>query len=212
MALATSVRNTLSIFYLCTSCSWNPNYPSLLPFTQLTGPLIGFSCDNSCSLSADDGTVTDLAQTTPGLHILQLCGQSLRETPIGATIKGLTALTGHHPDVPELCAHFQVTNLRTPPAIHEMASNTWSTTLRRDCTLAGLDFRETSARDGLGLIVALTLTRISPHFERTNHLGRNWRFVDTTSSPEKSPIPSVRNAPSTPWDGFSYTPAISRLA
>ena len=49
VALSSSIQNTISKFHISAKYSWNPNYSSLLPFTQLVDLSIGFSCDKSCS-------------------------------------------------------------------------------------------------------------------------------------------------------------------
>ena len=56
VALAASVQNTVTEFRLHTSRSWNPNYSSLLPFTQLTDIIIEFSCDDGGRYYYEDGT------------------------------------------------------------------------------------------------------------------------------------------------------------
>ena len=60
-ALAASAQNTLSEFHVYPSCSWDPNYSSLLPFTQMTCLTIGFFCDDGCSSSVDEDIIINLA-------------------------------------------------------------------------------------------------------------------------------------------------------
>ena len=74
VALAASIQNTLSEFYLDTSCSWNPNYSSLLPFTQLTVLMIWIPCNVSCSSTVDDDIITNIARAMPRLETLHLGG------------------------------------------------------------------------------------------------------------------------------------------
>jgi hypothetical protein len=59
IALAAFAHNTISRFRLYTSCSWNPNYSSLLTFTQLTELIIEFSCSGGCSSRVDDDIIMD---------------------------------------------------------------------------------------------------------------------------------------------------------
>ena len=47
VSLAASARNTFSWFYLQTSFPWNPNYSSLLQFTQPTNLIIEISRDDA---------------------------------------------------------------------------------------------------------------------------------------------------------------------
>jgi len=72
VALAASVQNTLLEFRLYTLRSWNPNYSSLLPFTQLIRLIIESSCNTGCSSNVDDDVITNLARTMPKLETLLL--------------------------------------------------------------------------------------------------------------------------------------------
>ena len=55
--LAAPIQNILSEFYPLAWRSRNPNYSSLLRFTQLTDLVIHFSCDGGCP-SRVDGEIT----------------------------------------------------------------------------------------------------------------------------------------------------------
>ena len=76
-ALSSSVLNTLSEFYLFTSCSWNPDYTSLLPFMQMVDLYITSSCDGGCSPRMDDDIVINLPRTMPKLEALKLGGDQV---------------------------------------------------------------------------------------------------------------------------------------
>ena len=107
VALATRIQNALAGFSLSTSRSWIPNYSSLLPFTQPTHLLIEFSCDDGCSSTVDDDIITALARAMPRLQSLELGNPPCSEIPTGVTVKGLTALAHHCPDLSTLRVHFK---------------------------------------------------------------------------------------------------------
>ena len=163
VALAASTQNTLSKFSFLTSSSWNPNYSSLLPFAQLTRLVVEFSCGVGCSSRVDDDIIVNLARAMPKLETLQLGGSPCREIPTGVTAKGLVALADHFPYLSELCVHFQVASLSTPPAIAGMMSNVVPTDVRRDCALTDLEAGAIHVSEESVLVVALTLVRIFPH-------------------------------------------------
>ena len=138
--LAAPIQNILSEFYLFAWCSRNPNYSSLLRFTQLTDLVIHFSCDGGCSSRVDDEITTNLARAMPKLKILQLGDQPCSEIPIGVAVKakGLVILASHCPDLDGLQIHFQVVSLSTPPVIVWATPTAGSTALRRVCGLRNL--------------------------------------------------------------------------
>jgi len=70
VALAAFAQNELSRFRLHTSCTWKPNYSSLLRFTQLKDLVVEFSYGGVCSSKVDDDVITNLARTMPKLEIL----------------------------------------------------------------------------------------------------------------------------------------------
>ena len=170
VALTTSIRDTLSRFCLHTSYPWNPNYSSLLPFTQLTYIAIGFSCDGGCPSTVDDDIITDLARTIPKLETLELGGVPCREVRTGVTAKGLAVLAHHCPDLSSLRMHFQVASLG-------MAPDTGATALRRGCALRDLEVGEIPMPEELVLAAALTLGRIFPHMECIYSVDDNWEKV-----------------------------------
>jgi len=177
VALAASVQNTLSRFTLHTLCSWNPNYSSLLPFTQMTRLYIDFSCDDGCSSNVDDDAIINLARAMPKLEYLHLGDAPCRHIPTGVTAKGLVVLAQHCPNLDFLCIHFQGASLSALPATAGTASGTESTAPRGDCALTELDVGEIPVPEQSVLVVALTLARIFPHIERIYCADRNWDKV-----------------------------------
>ena len=178
VGLVASVQNTLSVFYLHTSCSWNPNYSSLLPFTRLTDIFIGFSCDNGCSSTVDDDIITDPARAMPKLETLRLGGSPCREIHTGVTTKGLVTLANHCPDLSALRVHFQVASLSTSPAVVGTASDAGPTALRRGCALEELEVGEIPMLEESVSMVALTLARIFPRIRYINSYSHwNWQKV-----------------------------------
>ena len=177
VALATSVQNTLSKFQLRTSCSWNPNYSSLLPFTQLTHLVVGFSCSIGCSSTVDDNVMTNLARTMPKLEILRLGDDPCSEILTGVTVKGLVVLAHHCPNLTALRIHFQVTSLSAPPAAGGVTSNAGSAALRRDCALRLLEVGGIPMAEEPVATVAVILAQIFPRIERVQYFDGNWEKV-----------------------------------
>jgi hypothetical protein len=177
VSLAVSAQDTLSQFYLYTSCSWDPKYFSLLSFTQLTELFIGFSCDGGCSSKVDDDIIMDLARTMPKLEILQLGDPPCREIPTGVTVKGLVVLAHHCRDLSTLRVHFHVASLTALPAIAGKTSDSGSTAPRRDCALRELDAGEILVPEESMLMVALTLAHIFPHINGIEALDEDWDQV-----------------------------------
>ena len=177
VALAASFQDTLTKLYLLTTCSWSPNYSSLLRFTQLTELVIHSSCDGGCSSRVDDDIIMNLAQTMPKLESLRLGDPPCRESPIGVTVKGLVVLANHCPDLYELQIHFQVSSLSSPPEIHETIPSLRSTALRRDCGLRNLEVGDIPMPKESVWMVALTLARVFPHLEDIDHVDENWEKV-----------------------------------
>ena len=177
VALATSTQDTLSGFYLFTSCSWNPNYSSLLPLTRLTHLHVGFSCDDGCSSTIDDDTIANLARAMPKLEHLELGNTPCSEALTGVTAKGLLALAHHCPDLSVLRIHFQVDSLSTPPAIDEVNTDAGSATLRRSCALVELEVGGIVVAEEAVPTVAMTLALIFPRIESIDHIGESWKKV-----------------------------------
>ena len=180
VALAASVQNTLTQFHFRTSQSWNPNYSSLLPFTQLTVITIESFCDGACSSRLDDDIITNLARTIPKLKTLQLGDLPCREIPIGVTVKGLVALANYCPDLRVLRIHFQLDSLRELPAIVRASPDVGSTALRRDCTLRYLVVGRIPMPEESVPMAALALVRIFPCLESIISIGESWKKVEET--------------------------------
>jgi len=179
VALAASIQNTLSAFFLFTSCSWNPNYSSLHQFTQMTELVIGFSCNDGCSSTVDDDVITGLARAMPKLETLELGDPPCREIPTGVTATGLVALAHHCPDLSSLRIHFQVASLSALPTISGMAPDARSTVPRRVCALRDLEVGEIPVPEESVLMIALTLVQIFPHIAAVDCKDGNWfKVVD----------------------------------
>jgi len=178
VALTTSIPATLSHFNFCTSRSWNPNYRSLLPFTQLKDLIIEFSCDGNCSSRVDDNIVTDLAQAMPKLEILQLGGPPCK-TPTGVTVKGLVTLACGCPHLSRLCIHFEATSLVEAATDAGPSSEGDDETVdqREDCALTDLEVGEIPIRGGSAFKATLALLQIFPHILNVKYIYRGWRAV-----------------------------------
>jgi len=177
VALATSIQNTLSKFQLYTSSLWNPNYHSLLPFTQLTHLIIVFFCDLHCSSTVDDDVIISLARAMPKLETLQLGHDPCGETPTGATVKGLVALAHHCQDLSTLRVHFQVDSFAIPPAVARDTSDTGPTDPPGDCALRILEVGSIPMPEEWVSFVALTLAYIFPRLETIHYIDEEWGNV-----------------------------------
>ena len=176
VALTTSIPATLLTFNFLTSCSWRPNYCSLLPFTQLKELVIGFSCELGCSSTIDDDTITALARAMPKLETLRF-GNPPCKTPAGVTTKGLSALAHYCLRLSELCVHFQVASF-DPSQMPGFASSDDCTVPRDACALTDLNVGDTRMPKESALMVALTLTRIFPRLKWIEHTNtRGWQEV-----------------------------------
>ena len=180
-ALTTSVSNTLSTFQFHTSCSWNPNYRSLLPFTQLQDLLIEFSCDNGCSSTVDDNIIVDLARAMPKLQILRFGGN-----PCGAgggvTVKGLIALARGCRLLSTLRIHFRTASLVEAATVVEVPSPSDDETVirRQDCNLTDLEVGKIPIPDRSKWEVTVTLLQIFPHLLNIKFIEAKWREVKET--------------------------------
>jgi hypothetical protein len=179
VTFAASAQNTLSIFRFYTLCSWNPNYSSLLPFTQLTYLIIEFSCDDGCSSRVDDDIIINFARTMPKLDILLLGDPPCRQIPTGVTVKGLAALAHHCPNLSTLRIHFQVASLSAPPAIARAISSAEPIARQKDCALTDFEVGEIPVPEESVWIVALTLVRIFPHIESVDYADESWEKVSS---------------------------------
>ena len=167
-ARVASAQNTLSEFSLYTSCLWNPNYSSLLPFTQLTKLCIESSCDDGCSSTVDDDSIADLARAMPKLKRLALGDVPCGEIHTGVTAKALVALAHHCLGLSTLRIHFRVVSLSDVP--------------QRVCTLRNLEVGGMLLPDEMVLMVAVTLALIFPRIESTHCADMNWRQVTAAIS------------------------------
>jgi len=180
VALSSSIQNTLSRFHAFTSCSWNPNYSSLLSFTQLVDLIVGFPCHDGCSSRVNDDIVIDLSRAMPKLRALRLGDDPCREFAIGATAKGLMALALHCPDLLYLCIHFQVASLGAPLASSEIGYNTEPTGSQKGCALKELTVGEIPVPEGSFFPVALPLLQIFPRIEAIHSTDEKWGKIMST--------------------------------
>ena len=176
-ALSSSVQDTLSSFCLFASYSWNPNYPSLLSFTQLVNLWIDFSCDDGCSSTVDDNIIINLSWAMPKLVTLRLGDEPCDEITTGVTAKGLLALAHNCLNLSTLCIHFQVASLSVPSATPGMFPNTESTASMTDCALTNLEVGEISMPEESALTIALTLIRLFPRIETIDGADEGWEKV-----------------------------------
>ena len=181
VALTTSTPTTLTRFAFKTSQPWDPDYRSLLPFTQLKVLHIEFSCNNHCSSRVDDNIIIDLARAMPKLEILRL-GDTPCRTIGGVTAKGLVALARG-------CCHLSKLRIRFQAAsLVEAATNTGvpalsddETTVRQqDCVLTDLEVGDIPILGNTVPIVALTLLWIFPRIERIDSTDGHWEKVMST--------------------------------
>jgi len=178
VALSSSIQHTLSMFCIYSSNSWNPNYSSLLPFTQLVNLVVKFYCGEGCSSRVDDNIIIGLSRAMPKLKVLELGYEPCRESTTGVTAKGLLALALHCPDLQRLCIHIQVSSLSVPPARPGIGRNTESTASWTDCALTNITAGDIPMPEESALMVALTLLRIFPRIVRTGGGNAGWRKVD----------------------------------
>ena len=178
VALTASVQNALSIFSLNTPRSWNPNFSSLLSFTQLKNLNIQFPCDNGCSSRVNDDVIINLARAMPELETLLLGDVPCHRVLTGVTVKGFAVLARHCPNLSTLCVHFQVASLSVLPATIGMAPTVEPTVLRRDCALTSLIAGDIPIPEHSVLMVALTLARIFPRIETILSYSAGWRKVE----------------------------------
>ena len=180
VALSSSVQDTLSKSHLFAFSSWNPNYSSLLPFTQLVDLVIDFPCDYyGCTSTVDDGIVIDLSRAMPKLISLKLGDVPCKEPMMGVTAKGLVALALHCLDLQHLRVHFQVASLSALPASPGICRNTKPTGSWTGCALRELVVGAIAVPEESVLMVALTLLRIFPRIDDINSYDdEGWRKVE----------------------------------
>ena len=176
-ALSSSVQNVLSEFCLLVSCSWNPDYFSLLPFTQMVDLQIAFSCDGGCSSTVDDDAVINLSRAMPKLKVLRLCSHPCRQFTTGVTAKGLVALAHNCQNLSFLCIHFQVASLSDSPPSPRMTPNAESTASWTDCALTRLEVGDMPVPEGLAPVIAMNLLRIFPRIDSIEFINEGWGEV-----------------------------------
>ena len=176
-ALSSSIQNTLSVFHLLTEWPWNPNYSSLLPFTQLVDLNIQSSCDDSCS-RVDDNVVINLSQAMPKLETLILGNEPCYAFTGGVTVKGFMALAYNCPDLSHLCVHFQVASLSDTPTAFERTRKAGYSAPWTGCALKELVVGETLVAEESVSTAALTLLRIFPRIETIIHPNEGWDKVE----------------------------------
>ena len=178
VALSSSIQHTLSTFRVASLFSWNPDYLSLLPFTQLVNLIIESSCGGGCSSRVDDDIVISLSRAMSKLEFLRLGDPPCEEPMTGATVKGLVALALHSPNLQHLCIRFQVASLSAPPESLGILRNAEPTGCRVDCALTTLEVGNTLAPEESVLMVASTLLRIFPHIENIYSRDEGWEKVE----------------------------------
>jgi len=161
-ALSSSIQNTLSKFHIYTPYPWDPNYYSLLPFTQMVELDIEFLCEDGCSSTVDDEIINNLSRAMPKLESLVLCDATCDQIITGVTTKGLLALAHHCPKLSTLCVHIQVASLCEPLGIPGMVPTAGPAASWTDCALTDLAVGEARVPEGSAMIIALTLLRIFP--------------------------------------------------
>ena len=115
-----------------------------------------FSCNNGCSSTVDDDTVTSLARAMPNLEILRL-GGSPCSTLTGVMLRGLVALSCHCPQLSELRVHVRAGELGEAAAGNEppRLSGDTAVILRADCALTDLQVGKAPILQEVALVVAL---------------------------------------------------------
>jgi len=187
-ALSSSIQNTLSWFSIFSQRSWNPNYSSLLPFTQMVCLVIEFFCDDGCSSTVDDDIIINLSRAMPKLESLTLGDALCDQTTIGVTTKGLLALAHHCPKLSTLCVHLRVASLSESPGIPGMVSNAGPAASWTDCALTDLIVGETPVPEGSAMIIALNLLRIFPRLCSIDFIDEEWEEVGNAISRSRETV------------------------
>ena len=176
MALTTSASATFSAFRFDTSQSWDPNYRSLLPFTQLKDLQIGFSCDDHCSSRVDDAIIEDLVQAMPKLEILKL-GDAPCRARRGATVKGLVTLARGCRHLSTLCIHFQAASLGRVATGPSAPSDDETVVRQQDCALTDLEVGEIPISRDSVLEISMVLLQIFPRLLNIEYENERWQAV-----------------------------------
>ena len=174
-ALSSSIQNTLSGICITTDWPWNPNYSSLLPFTQLVVLNVIVPCGESCS-GLDDDILIDLSCSMPRLRCLRLGDDPCNQFTGGVTAKGLVALAHNCQNLRTLCVHFQADIFSHPPMGLETAHDAGHSTSWTGCALTDLEVGWMLAPEGPASMVAVALLRIFPRLESIH-------FMETLGEP-----------------------------
>ena len=173
-ALSSSVQNTLSGFSIYTQRSWNPNYSSLLPFTQMVDLHLDFSCNGGCSSTVNDNIIISLSRAMPKLETLELGNTPCGQITTGVTNKGLLALAHHCPKLSTLFVHLQVASLSEPSGIPGAGpAASWT-----DCALMELEVGAAPVPEGSAMTIALTLLCIFPRLCSIECISEGWGEVE----------------------------------
>ena len=176
-ALATSVSAVLSCFEFFTSCSWNPNYRSILAFQRLKELILEFSCHDGCSSSVDDDVLVTLAQAMPKLVTLKL-GKAPCAVSGGITIHGLIALIHHCRDISTLRVHFRTNSLVEALTVaDEVAPSLQEPCIPWEGSLISLEVGATPILESHKYLIALALLRIFPRLRNIAYVGEEWKWV-----------------------------------
>ena len=187
VALSSSVQNTLSTFHVRASCSWNPNYSSLLSLTQLVDLEINSFCQLECSSRIDDDIIIDISRAMPKLQVLKLGDDPCQMLTVGVTAKGLMTLALRCPDLSHLRIHFQVASLSVTQASLGNGRSIELTGPRTDCALAELAVGEIQVPEKSTLVVAQTLLHIFPRIEAILSLDfEGWKEVEDAFEDHRS--------------------------
>jgi len=178
VALTTPAPSTLSIFNFGTSRPWDPDYRSLLPFTQLKNLQIGFSCKDRCSSKVDDNIIMDLARAMPKLEILKL-GDAPCKIRRGITAKGLIALARGCCHLSQLRIHFRAASLAAAGAGAEVPAPSGDESVVRgqDCVLTDLEVGKIPIPTDSVLMVTMVLLQIFPRLLNVEFIDERWGSV-----------------------------------
>ena len=188
VALTTPLKHSLSNISFRTPHPWNPNYWSLLPFTQLEELSIEFSCDGICSSGMDDDVLVELARAMPKLKVLEL-GDAPCNAFAGVTAKGLLGLARNCRHLSALCIHFRVDSVVESVGTQEALSGSDDETAagKHDCALTDLEVGRTPTRGWKRRMIAKALLQIFPRLRNIKTTlplwWRVWRDIHSLQQP-----------------------------
>ena len=179
VALTTSANHSLSKLEFYTPYLLNPNYQSLLPFTQLEELSIEFSCDGICSSGVDDNVLAELAGAMPKLKVLEL-GEEPCHVFTGVTAEGLLVLARNCRHLSRLRIHFKVDSVvesvETQTTLSD--SDDEATARKHDCALTDLEAGMTPTWAWSAPMIAKGLIRIFPYLQNINSTMGLWGEVE----------------------------------